>query len=180
VTSLIDTVIVPTKLALVGIFIGAISGLALAQLSPGPTLAAVEKDPPFTVGKALGTHLARFDGRYFAIGTEPGVSLEPLSTSVVRKIGYGQTSFVTVATTSSGVYSSDGLKDPHVRYPGVFVDRLHLSALPGEGIFGWSKLTGWVKIPLVDAGSVAFLDWSPAPASAEGVCVKDTVNGGCR
>jgi hypothetical protein len=54
---------------------------------------------------------------------EPSVSQEVISTHVVRKIEAGQTSFVSVVTTPSGVYSSDGLDSPHVRYPGIHRDK---------------------------------------------------------
>lgn len=53
---------------------------------------------------------------------EPGVSTEVLRRSTVRKIGYGRTSFVTIAETASGTYSSDGLASPHIRYPGIHFD----------------------------------------------------------
>ena len=53
---------------------------------------------------------------------EPSVSQDVLSTQVVRKIEAGKTSFVSVVTTPSGVYSSDGLDSPHVRYPGIHRD----------------------------------------------------------
>ncbi|HEV7276859.1 MAG TPA: hypothetical protein VGN80_11275 [Devosiaceae bacterium] len=53
---------------------------------------------------------------------EPSVSTEVIRSSKVRKIGYGRTSFVTIAETASGTYSSDGLASPHVRYPGIYID----------------------------------------------------------
>lgn len=173
-TLLDDLLIVPTKYVLIGIFVGAVSGLAVAQFSPGPTLAAVADKAPFSSGKTLDTNLAHFNGRTYAIGSAPGVSLEPLSTSIVRKIAYGKTSFVSIATTASGVYSSDGLTDPHVRYPGIFVEPVRPRLLPFGGVYGWSNLTGWVNIPAVDAGSIGFLDWASLPANHDGACAKDT------
>jgi hypothetical protein len=53
---------------------------------------------------------------------EPTVATEVLHRSTVRKIGYGKTSFVTIAETATGTYSSDGLNSPHVLYPGIHVD----------------------------------------------------------
>ena len=175
-----NAIVVPTKLALAGIVIGVLSGFTLAQFSPGPTIAAVVDKPPFTIGKALDTNLAKFNGDYFAIGTEPGISLVPNASTQIRKIGFGQTSFVTVETTSSGTYSSDGLASPNIRYPGIHVERMQLAALPFAGIYGWSKLTGWTKIPLFSANSIGFLDTDTVPASRDGVCVADTDVGGCR
>jgi hypothetical protein len=173
--------IVPTRLALAGIVIGVLAGFVMAQFSPGPTLAAVAENQPFRVGRAVSTDLLKLDDGYFAVETEPGVSLEPQSRSVVRKIGYGETRFVSVSTTASGTYSTDALQSPYVRYPGIIVDRLHPRAMPfGDSLYGWSRLTGWTKLPLVAANSFGFLDTSPVPASQDGVCVKDTATGACR
>lgn len=138
---LLDHILVPTKLIVLGMVIGAASGLALAQFDAGPTLAAVADHYPFTAGKALDTRLLHLGRRYFAIATTPDISFAADSTSIVRKIGYGETSYVTVATTASGVYSSDGFADRHVNYPGVLVEHIRPHLEPW-GLFGWSKLTG--------------------------------------
>ena len=50
---------------------------------------------------------------------EPWVSTEVISRSSVKKVGYGQTSFVAISRTASGTYSSDGLASPHIHYPGI-------------------------------------------------------------
>ena len=153
--------------------------LVQATMASEPTVATVFAPAP--AGKALDTHLVRFGDNYDAIQTEPGISLDPQSSVTVRKIAFGQTSFVTVMTTSSGVYSTDGLANPHVRYPGVHVAQLDLEPDPaGDAILGWSKLTGWTKIPLVSADSFAFLNTTTAPNSTADVCVKDTATGICR
>jgi hypothetical protein len=175
-----QSLVVPTKMALVGIVIGAISGLAVAQLHPGPTLAAVVANPPFNIGKALDTNLAKFNGAYYAIGTEPGISMDAESSATVRKIGYGQTSFVTVNKTSTGTYSSDGLASPYVRYPGIYSVPLTVAVSPFGAVLGWSRLSGWVRIPLFSARSIGFLDDDRVPASHDGVCVTDNDTGGCR
>jgi hypothetical protein len=176
-----QSVIVPTKLVLGGIVVGVVPGFAIAQLDPGPTMAAVSSRQPFTVGKALDTHLARFDGDYYAIGTEPSVSMVPESSVEIRKIGYGRTQFVNVVTTSSGTYSTDGLRSPNIKYPGIHVEPLEPFIVPFGGVvLGWSSLTGWVRIPLLSANSIRFLDNYTVPASRDGVCVSDTRVGGCR
>ncbi|HTJ56109.1 MAG TPA: hypothetical protein VL418_00910 [Devosiaceae bacterium] len=155
-----------------GIVVGVLSGFAVAQLQPGPTFAAVAERPPFTYGKALDTHLAKFNGDYYAVGTESNVSLEPESDTVIRKIGYGQTNFVHIITTPSGTYSSDGLFSPNIRYPGIHVEHLQLTfpTLTGQ-ILGWSQLTGWTKIPLFADDGFGFLQNNYAPNSQQGVCV---------
>jgi hypothetical protein len=176
-----ESLVVPTRMALLGIAVGAVAGLVVAQFNPGPTLAAVVANPPLSIGKPLDQHLARFDDNYFAIANTPDVSLTPESASTVRKIGYGRTHFVEVATTATGTYSTDGLASPNVRYPGIFKEPLHLLPLPFEGsILGWSNLSGWLKIPLVSANSFSFLDDYSVPASQHGVCVLDNATGDCR
>lgn len=131
-------------------------------------------------GTTLDNNLFKVDGDYYDVATEPGVSLTPESTTVVRKIGYGQTSFVNIYHTSSGTYSTDGLTSPNIRYPGVFTERLHLAFLPFGAIYGWSHLSGWVRIPLLTANSFGFLDSDVVPQSQKGVCVADIEEGGCR
>lgn len=62
------------------------------------------------------------DGDY-TITYDDTVSLDPLSQATVSKVGYGHVSEVNIVTTSSGTYSSDALKSPHVLYPGIEVSR---------------------------------------------------------
>ncbi|HEY0853921.1 MAG TPA: hypothetical protein VGD86_03755 [Devosia sp.] len=78
---------------------------------------------------------------------EDTVSTEVLSTQTVRKIEAGRTSFVTIATTSTGVYSSDGLSSGHVRYPGIHAEQQQGAML--------AILSGgtWAFITPVNAGS---------------------------
>ena len=131
-------------------------------------------------GKGLDTNLMKFNGDYFVVGTTPGVSLKPTSEVQIKKIGYGQTTFVNILSTPSGTYSTEGLVSPNVRYPGIYTQKLHVYASPFSGeVLGWSKLSGWVKIPLLDAGSIAYLADDPVPRSARGVCVKSAQSGLC-
>jgi hypothetical protein len=50
---------------------------------------------------------------------DDSVSGDIESTRVVKKIAGGRTSEVTITTTPSGTYSTDGLLSPHVQYPGI-------------------------------------------------------------
>lgn len=86
---------------------------------------------------------------------EPSVSTEVLHSSTVRKIGYGRTTFVTIAETASGTYSSDGLASPHVRYPGIHVDQ-GSSGLRVARIRMWTG-SGWTVFKS-DAGSFVSVD----------------------
>ena len=50
---------------------------------------------------------------------DDSVSGDVLSSRVVKKIAGGRTSEVTITTTPSGTYSTDGLLSPHIQYPGI-------------------------------------------------------------
>ena len=95
--------------------------------------------------------------------------MQPQSSVEIKKIGYGEVSYVTVSTTPSGTYSSDSLASPYVRYPGIRVVPLEVHVFPLTGrVLGWSRLTGWTEIPLLSANSIGFLDASGVPASQDG------------
>jgi len=49
------------------------------------------------------------------------ISGEVKRTEHVTKIGYGNREVVTIITTPSGTYSTDGLLSPNVKYPGIWV-----------------------------------------------------------
>ncbi|WP_404405835.1 hypothetical protein [Pelagibacterium halotolerans] len=67
------------------------------------------------------SNLVKFDGRDYRVTAAGWVSLEPTSTASVRKIGYGKVTEVNIATTATGVYSSDAIVSPYVLYPGIDV-----------------------------------------------------------
>lgn len=108
----------PTRHMLLGMTLGAICATALAAIGPGFVLEAFADEAPagFDTSK-----LVKFDGREYRIDYEDWVSTDPLSSSVVKKIEYGRVSYVTIATTATGTYSSDALLSPHVQYPGIDV-----------------------------------------------------------
>jgi hypothetical protein len=81
---------------------------------------------------------------------EDSVSTEVIKTSTVRKIEAGRTSFVTIATTSTGVYSSDGLQSRHVRYPGIHEDGTGRTP-PVVAMLGGG---GWMLLNLQPANSI--------------------------
>lgn len=71
--------------------------------------------PPFDPKK-----LVKYD-----IVFDDSVSTEVQSTQLVKKIGYGHKTLVSIVTTPSGTYSSDALTSPNVRYPGIEVTPKH-------------------------------------------------------
>jgi hypothetical protein len=55
----------------------------------------------------------------YDITFDDSVSGDVVSTRHVKKIAGGRTVDVTITTTPSGTYSTDGVLSPHVKYPGV-------------------------------------------------------------
>ena len=153
--------------------LGGLIGFAVSivLVSPG-IMASVSADEPLKILTENTQQLVdRFEGNaeFFKPNwtVEDTVSTEVLSTQSVRKIEAGRTSFVTVATTATGVYSSDGLTSPNVRYPGIHAEHrqgVMLAFLTGGG---WSFFTP------VDAGSfVSFVptDTGGTLVSPGGTC----------
>jgi hypothetical protein len=99
------------------LFLAGIFGAGLAGVTPAR--ADGFYDPP-----PLST-LVKFYDQQYEIAYADSVSLEPVSSAIVRKVGYGHVREVNIATTTSGTYSSDGLVSPHVLYPGIEVDRVY-------------------------------------------------------
>lgn len=81
--------------------------------------------------------------------TDPGIATEPLKQSMVKKIGYGRVETVEIVETASGVYSSDALTDPHIKYPGIHTERRHS---PFTKLFVWSG-RHWALAAPFSAGS---------------------------
>lgn len=109
--------------------VGALVGTAASAAFALPSLVPVawaDEQPVKTMQGAKQQVLELFDrdADFFKPqwSVEPSLSQDVLSTQVVRKIEAGKTSFVSVVTTPSGVYSSDGLDSPYVRYPGIQPD----------------------------------------------------------
>lgn len=86
--------------------LAASAGLALADGMPAA----------FDPGK-----LVKFDDREYRVDYADWVSTDPISSSQVKKIEAGKVSYVSIATTATGTYSTDGLISRNVRYPGIEV-----------------------------------------------------------
>ena len=108
----------PDRRMLIGMALGAICATALAATGPGWVVMAAEMPGPAIDPD----NLVRFDGQDFFVEYEDWVSTEPLSTASVKKIEGGKVTYVTITTTATGVYSSDGLTSRHVQYPGISVE----------------------------------------------------------
>lgn len=98
------------------------------------------------------TTLVKFNERTYEIAYADSVSLDPVQTSVISKIGYGAVSHVNIATTETGTYSSDGLTSPYVRYPGITVSQVREDPV----------LPHWIGAPSQPGFSIYSLGRSPS------------------
>ena len=108
----------PTRHMLMGMTLGAICATALAAIGPGFVLETFADEMPagFDTSK-----LVKFDGREYEVEYADWVSTDPLSSTTVKKIEAGRVSHVSITTTATGTYSTDGLTSKHVLYPGIEV-----------------------------------------------------------
>lgn len=108
----------PTRHMLLGMSLGAACATALAAMGPGFVLEAFADEMPagFDTSK-----LVKFDGRDYEVEYADWVSTDPLSSSTVKKIEGGKVTYVSITTTATGTYSTDGLTSRHVLYPGIDV-----------------------------------------------------------
>ncbi|MBJ3784944.1 hypothetical protein [Devosia sediminis] len=108
----------PTRHMLLGMTLGAICATALAALGPGYVLDVMADEMPagFDTDK-----LVKFDGRDYEVEYAPWVLTDPVSSATVKKIEAGKVTYVSITTTATGTYSTDGLTSRHVQYPGIDV-----------------------------------------------------------
>ena len=121
--------------------IGATAGvLVAAPLAAPQVLSAAAEEPVKAVSSVLDTLFPdAVDAnvfRKYKITFDDSISTEVKRTQVVKKIGYGRTSTVTIVTTPSGTYSTDGLLSPHVLYPGI---EKRLKGWGGRGFYYYSS-----------------------------------------
>ncbi len=121
----------------------AVGFLLTALLAAGASYA----DSPAGSDSGPLSTLVKFGERDYEVTTADWVSLDPISSATVRKIGYGRVSEVTIATTATGTYSSDGMVSPYIRYPGVTVRPLPVATgdsgrwerVPGTYIYTFGR-----------------------------------------
>ena len=103
-----------------GVFGGSV--FALTILAP-QQIAAIAEEPvkaaAATIDQLFPDPIDPRMFRHYDITLDDSVSTDVQRTQVVKKIGHGRTSQVTIVTTPSGTYSTDGILSPHVRYPGI-------------------------------------------------------------
>ena len=132
-----------------------------ALMSPARTLFP----QPFDVGG-----LVRWD-----FEVDPGISMEPIRQSTVTKISFGQVEHVNIVETETGIYSSDAIVDPHIRYPGIVATpRREAKVVMQWNGYGWSTLTplgagSFVTVVPFDGGQLVVTDDSTCSYTARSV-----------
>ena len=116
----------PTRQMLMGMTLGAICATALAAIGPGFVLKSFADEMPAGFDTS---NLVKFDGREYEVDYADWVSTDPLSSATIKKIEAGRVSHVSITTTATGTYSTDGLTSKHVLYPGIDVTAMG----PGSG-----------------------------------------------
>lgn len=86
------------------------------------------------------------DGRH-TLTTDGSVSLVPIAYDQVKKIAFGKKSMVRIVTTASGVYSTEGLYSPYIRYPGITLSP-NPDAEPEHGVLVLAAGGNWIGVPL--------------------------------
>lgn len=137
-------------LGAVGSGLNALGGLVVSSAR------ADEAVPPVDPSK-----LVKFEGRDYRIDYQPWVSTEPVSQVSVKKISRGVVTYVNVVTTSTGVYSSEAMLNPHILYPGVKVTQLppNTDGQTPVAMAYWNGRSTWVAVPL--DGTPSFTSITP-------------------
>lgn len=116
----------PGRHLLLGMTLGAVCATAIAMTGHGmviETFADEFLSDPVAPGFDPAT-LVFFEDRAYQVDNEDWVSTKPLSTEIVKKVEAGRVSYVTIATTETGTYSTDAMFSDHVQYPGISVEEV--------------------------------------------------------
>lgn len=135
--------------------IGALAALGLSLAGMLPAVNAEENSTISPVEALMSPARTLFPKPFDVEGlvrwnfeVDPGVSLEPIRQSSVKKISFGRAEQINIVETATGIYSSDAIVDPHVRYPGIVVS----PALEAQAMLQWNGY-GWSMSTATGAGS---------------------------
>ncbi|KKC41494.1 hypothetical protein WH87_00690 [Devosia epidermidihirudinis] len=130
---------------------GAIIASAVGFTVPGAVVQtfADELIERFTATGVDPSKLVRIKDKDYIVDQEDWVSSVPLQTARVKKIEFGRVSYVTIATTSTGTYSTDALFSNHVQYPGISVQQVK----PPAVTFAIWRNGSWSTVETANAAS---------------------------
>lgn len=99
-------------------------------------------------------NLIRINGKDFEASYSENFSDEVQNLRTVRKIGYGKSTEVSIITTPSGTYSTDGLASPNVLYPDIETRRTFKNDHHGLKARVWHRGFGWMPHNFSSANSI--------------------------
>ncbi len=114
----------------VSIIIDALPGSSSSALAQSPIASnissIIQQISPEEGGPSAQSlsQLLRVGERSYNVKFDASVSTEVLSSNVIRKIEFGKESLVSVVSTPSGIYSTDGFASKNIQYPGVEVSEI--------------------------------------------------------
>ena len=137
----------PTRHVMIGIVLGAFTASVIAVTGPGVTIPALAVETSQPVAPGFDTSdLVKFEDREYRVENEDWVATDPVSSVKIKKIEAGRVSYVTITTTATGTYSTDGMFSNHVQYPGISVEQVrpanHFSFWSGTRWQGFSTRIG--------------------------------------
>lgn len=103
-------------------------------------------------------NLVRIDDDFYDVRFSDEVSQEVIGSHVVKKVGGGNTSFVNIVQTPTGIYSTDGLVSNNVQYHGITVRKVHRYELLLPLAFAWSHNQGWVGLPRDGSNAIQYVE----------------------
>lgn len=137
----------PNRDTLFGLTLGALLLAGLAGYGPSQMLETFADEMPAGFDT---DGLVKIDGSYYEMSYEDSVSTDPTSTATVKKIEAGRVTYVNIATTATGTYSTDGLTSRHVQYPGIEVEQVY----PNDNFWFSRWYDGqWVRISSYNGNS---------------------------
>lgn len=140
--------------------IGAAAAAVFAGSLAAPNVfAQATTEPLKSAGKTADDLFpAPFDAsklRKYDITFDDSVSTDVQKTQTVTKIAFGKKKTVSIVTTPSGVYSSDAITSPNVRYPGIEV-------APRRWSDWWNENDGQALPVRLTIGSITYLGYVAA------------------
>ena len=140
----------PDRHLLLGMTMGAICATALAAIGPGMVIEAFGDE--MAISGVDAARLVKYEEREYLVDYDDWVATDPLSSTRVKKVEAGQVSYVTIATTASGTYSTDAMFSNHVQYPGISV----APAEPDPNFFRYWSNGRWSAFSTGTAGSFVY------------------------
>lgn len=129
----------PTHHLLLGLTLGALAATGLAATGAGFVAPSFGDEPAATAFDA--SKLMKFPD--YSVQVDASVATDPVKTNRIKKIEFGNVSYVDIVTTATGTYSTDGIASPNVSYPGIDEQ----AGVPRDSVGVWNTGHRWQVLP---------------------------------